>query len=275
MIHAGADVHWTADCKSLKPTNVDATLEILKAASTSIALRSLVYVTGGRSPRPMVNEDVQNTALEVVRLTGYAQTKFLAELLVQRFARAPAARGCTVAVVQPGHIIGGAAQGAANPRDYLWRLTATCADVGAYNAAEADAWVALADAGHVAEAVVSALDGLPTGKARVVPVLDGMPVRAFWAAVGTELSREIALLDEGPWMARVQREIDAIGPAHRLWPLMEALEAGRGHIGMPGHVTSDGDAGTEKATVVVRANVAHLRRAGFFDTSEDALGKRV
>ena len=272
VIHNGALVHWNADFATLKPTNVSSTVELLKRTAQSSFIKSFVYVSGGQQLR-FGDDDDQEIALEVSRSNGYAQTKFCSELLVKEFARCSTGRSRQISVVKPGYIVGSREQGVANEKDYLWRLVASCIDVKAYNAADADSWLFISDVGRVATAVLSCLDRTQdsnrTQESRVVKMLDGLTVREFWAVLQDKLGYDIRPLDEAKWIPLLQRQIEAQGSKHRLWPLMEVLEAGKGRLGASREVRSMHGGSSDAMVDTVKRNVEYLRNAGYLSQSEE------
>ena len=265
VIHNGAAVHWNADFATLKPANLNSTFELLKCAAESSSIGGFVYVSGGQQLR-FGEDDDQEIASEVSQSNGYAQTKFCSELLVKEFARCSVGSSCQVSVVKPGYIVGNRYQGIANERDYLWRLVASCIDVEAYNAADVDSWLFISEVGRVSAAVFDCLDRTPDGRVQeplIVKVLDGMTVREFWAVLQDELGYDIKPLSEERWMPLLQDDIETKGPVHRLWPLMEILEAGKGRLGAPRETLNKYRTSKEAIASTVRENIEYLGNAGF------------
>ena len=266
VIHNGATVNWNASLSSLKATNVDSTVDLLKAASLSAALSHFVFVSGGQQLR-IEEDDDMDIAEEVSRSNGYAQTKFFSELLVKEYAREIAPIQQRISIVKPGYIIGTPGEGIAVADDFIWRLTASCLDVKAYNAEDANFWLFVSDVDRVAAAVsdccCSHRDVAQSRSANVVKILDGIPVSEFWSILKHELGYEIFPLDFESWMNRIYVEVEAIGEEHQLWPLLQTIEDGQGNLGSPCDPRGKVDIEERRIKAAVKKNVEYLGSIGF------------
>ncbi|KAI4086061.1 MAG: hypothetical protein LQ344_007876 [Seirophora lacunosa] len=272
IIHNGATVNWNANLLALKATNVDSTVELLKAASESAVLTDFLFVSGGQQLRVEEDDEIA-IAEEVAQSNGYAQSKFLSELLVKEYARTIARRQQRVTVFKPGYIIGGAENGICVADDFVWRLTAACAEVKSYNEDDADAWLFISDVDRVAIAIAECSstygpDGAACG-ASTIKVLDGLRVSEFWDLVRQGLGREIRPLSAGAWMKGLHASIGAQGEQHPLWPLLHTLEEGRGRMGAKcSTFPEDVDAGRRVRTAIQKS-VEHLQKVGFLSRFKD------
>ncbi|KAI4105689.1 MAG: hypothetical protein L6R37_002588 [Teloschistes peruensis] len=235
IIHNGAKVNWNASLPALKRTNVDSTGDLLNAASLSTALTNFVFVSGGQQLRIEADQGC-DVAEEVSQSNGYAQSKFLSELMVQDYAQTVARRQQQVSIVKPGYIIGSVDDGICVAHDYIWRLAVSCAAIGAYNADDADAFLFVADVDRVATAVADCCDSqkqhtLVHGS-EIVKILDGLPVRRFWNLVSRGVGIEVRPLTAEAWMNRLFTNIETAGEQHPLWPLIQTVEKGQGRLGI-------------------------------------------
>ena len=260
IIHNGAAVRWNADFSTLKAANVDSTVELLKATSESSSISKLVYVSGGQ--QLSVDEDNdQKIAEEVVQSNGYAQTKFLSEMLVKDFSRCSSRNSQRVSIVKPGYIIGSVQEGIASVDDFIWRLTASSIDIKGYNAADADSWLFISDVGRVATTIVGCCDVKPNSP--IVKILDGVTVAEFWDVLRDELGYELFPLSQPSWMHAIQKEIEAKREAHPLWSLIHTVEKDQGKLGSlqgpPGVVATD----KSRVKAAIKKNVEFLSGIGF------------
>lgn len=278
IIHNGALVNWNASFGTLAPINVASTLSLLRAVNSAPSLLKLIYVSGGhqhsseRSHFPTAADEGASLA------TGYAQTKFLSELLVHDFARADPRHASRVTTVKPSYIIGTPATGIANTDDYIWRLVAACIDISAYNASDAapSSHLYVSDVGTVAQTIVSACcepDPTPTP---FIPVTDGLPVADFWTVLTAELGYGLQALGEEEWLRRVQKDVEVRQEAHPLWPLLQTLEVERGRLGVPVSevVLSDGVDGVDGPNGANGASVLEDGADGLEDSAGEP-GRRV
>ena len=222
----------------------------------------LVYVSGGQAIGPLDETDEQ--MLQYAALgNGYCQTKTVSELLV-RDLMDDHRLASRLSIVKPSYIIGSPETGVANTGDFLWRLVGSCIDVNAYSAGDQDGWLYLTDVDHVANIVVdSCCDRASEGTTK--KILEGISVQAFWNVLADEFGYNIRALDHDTWIESVRRDIDRKQEEHRLWPLLDTLEEGKGRIGVSGNHPKKEDVGDGlRVKSAVRKNVDYLIRTGFF-----------
>ena len=273
VIHNGATVDWNASWLNLKAINVDSTVDLLKAASESAFLSDFVYVSGGQQLRVGEDDDV-DIAEEVAQFNGYAQTKFLSELIVKEYASTIAPSQQRVSIVKPGYIIGTVAEGITSVADFIWRLVASCVDIKAYNADDANSWLFVSDVRRVAAAISdcccsSKLSAQP-GSVTIVKILDGIPVSGFWSILKDELGYVLDPLDSDLWMDRISTEIEAKGEKHHLWPLLQIIEEHQGKLGSPCNPRGVIDMDDGRIKAAVKKNVQYLTSIGFLPKPDGA-----
>lgn len=83
-------------------------------------------------------------------------------------------------VLNPGWVIGTPTEGFSNPDDYIWRLAATCINIGAYNAAEADGWLSISDVTATATAIIDTVLSKETKRVNGKEPVNGMTWRELW-----------------------------------------------------------------------------------------------
>ncbi|KAL8829965.1 MAG: hypothetical protein Q9170_005952 [Blastenia crenularia] len=277
IIHNGATVNWNANFSALKATNVDSTVDLLKAASESAVLSDFVFISGGQQLRTEADNDL-DIAEEVGWSNGYAQTKFLSELMVKEYARSVAPRQQRISIVKPGYIIGGVDDGICITDDFIWRLTASCADIGSYNAEDACSWLFVSDVNRVAATIThccsAAEENLPYREARIVKIFDGLTVSDYWNIVKHEMKCEIRPLRADTWAKRLYADIESRGEQHPLWPLLETVERGQGKIGTscrPQQMTGHND---RRVRAAIQKNIEYLKSIGFLSRSSEDLKVR-
>ena len=266
IIHNGATVNWNASFPALKATNVDSVVDLLTAVSDSASLTDFVYVSGGRTPQVEEDDDAE-IAEEIGQSNGYAQTKFLSELLVKEYAQVVAPSNQRISIVKPGYIIGSKDDGIAATDDFIWRLTASCARMGSYSAEDPGAWLFVSDVDRVANAISDCCclhsrntceQGLD-----VVRILDGLAVSDFWSTIKHRLGIKMQSSDSASWMHQLNQSIDGQGEKHLLWPLLLTIEQGKGRLGVvcspPGMTESD----KRRVREAVVKNVDYLIGIGF------------
>ena len=278
IIHNGATVNWNASFSALSAINVNSTVDLLKAASESASLCDFVYVSGGQQLRVEADNDL-DIAKEVERSNGYAQTKFLSELMVKEYARSIAPCQQRISIIKPGYIIGGQEDGICVEDDFIWRLTSSCVDIESYNAEDADSWLFISDVDHVAT-VIAGCCSVQNGKLRdrgvnVLKILNGLAVSDFWNMVKQELGRDIRPIPANLWVERLHTDIESRGERHPLWPLLETVEQGQGKLG--GKYNAREMVGNDDTRIksAIRKNVEYLRKTGFLSKPVDGKSIRM
>ena len=149
VIHNGAFVHWVYPYQTLKPANVDGTMEALKlcvmgkdghakpfhfVSSTSV-LDSAVY--NDRITAVMESDDLEGSRGGLN--SGYGQSKWVAEKLLMMARRGGEISGpgssktsvkLPISIIRPGYIVGDSDTGVTNADDFLWRLAKGCIQLG-------------------------------------------------------------------------------------------------------------------------------------------------
>ena len=265
VIHNGATVNWNATFSSLQAINVDSTVDLVRAASQSAALTDFVYVSGGQRLRIYQDDDME-IAEEIARSTGYAQSKFLSELIVKSYAQEMAPHQQRISIIKPGYIIGTPEDGIANIDDFIWRLTASCVEIKGYNAVDADSWLFISDVDRVAAAVSECCSPTELAQARtanIVKILDGMPVFRFWGILKHGFGYELHPLGSQLWADRMCKCIEERGESHQLWPLLQIVEEGQGKIGAQFDLQGRVDMDEPRIQAAVKKNVEYLSSIGF------------
>ncbi|KAL8668797.1 MAG: hypothetical protein Q9168_006590 [Polycauliona sp. 1 TL-2023] len=270
VIHNGATVNWNASFSALKATNVDSTMQLLTAVSESASLTDFVYVSGGQAPQVEEDDDAC-IAEELGQSNGYAQTKFLSEMLVKEYSRVIAPGRQRICIVKPGYIIGGKQDGIAIADDFIWRLTASCANLKSYSAEDPGAWLFVSDVDRIADAVsVCCCASKPSRSdqgVEVVKILDGLAVSDFWSIIMQQLGINIQPSRFDSWMQQLNASIDAQGEAHPLWPLLLTIEQGKGRLGVACNPPEMKESDQRRIRQSLVKNVAYLLDTGFLSKS--------
>lgn len=266
IIHCGAVVDWTKSYDDLEAANVTSTAQLLKLASDSPHVRRFVFISGGRYPDPAQddNHDLEAIYADTARDSGYAQTKFVAEQLVDNVRRVTPNK--SIDSVSPAYLIGSRDRGLANQDDYLWRIVWASVRVGAFNADEKDQWLFVAEADSVAKRVVALIlrdhTYRPTTRLRV---LDGLSMHKFWSTVSSVLRVSLTPVSADMWLQRVRQDMDETSN-HLLWPLADTLESSHGHLTKGRCLAADVSANpaTTGIDLAIQRNIQHLSSVGFF-----------
>ena len=226
IIHNGAKVHYSSDYGTLKPVNVDPTLELLKATAGAEHLSAFVYVSGGQKPCLETGAAIEGfRATQANKGNGYEQSKFISERIVAHTVHHPAFQRKKLYTVKPGYIIGSLQTGVANTSDFLWRLVASCLEIKAYDADQAMEWLFVADTQHVARRILAGVFDLrqyPSG--HVEQVCEGLRFSELWTILRQDFGYELEPVPHRQWLLCLQSAIAVKQEAHLLFPLLHALE---------------------------------------------------
>ncbi|KAB8301123.1 hypothetical protein EYC80_003026 [Monilinia laxa] len=258
IIHCGAKVHWNSDFSSLKAPNVDSTWTLLNIINEAPSILKLVYISGGYNGPSLAEK---NLRMEDDRL------------LVQEYSQRSIQNRSRVSVVKPSFIIGTAQHGIANTNDFIWRLVASCIEIGSFNGADADYWLFISDVGNVARIVLECCDtNRNDSTVSHVGIIEGLPVREFWSILGRDFGYNIEPLSQEEWLDAIYADIDSKHEKHPLWPLIHNLEKEHGKMGMPmDEIPEELKVGTPSSRVeaAIRKNIEYLRRIGFLPSTEN------
>lgn len=260
IVHAGAAVNWNAGTEILRAANVNSTAELIKAAISSPARPRLSYVSGGSRWR--VDETDQDIANEIAHANGYAQTKYLSELLVKQFA---AKYPNQFAIVKPGLILGTPEEGVANTDDFVWRLASGVVDVCAFSDDYANAWMYVTSSTRVAEETIHQIFCSAGSMKTVTYMTEGITEREFWEIFHSELKYPLRKVDHETWMETMRQSIQKETSSHPLWPVSQVFDALQGRLG--GEPLGDASIVTpsqkQHVKATIRRNVQFLVEAGF------------
>lgn len=265
-------MHWTKSYEVLKAANVGSTVELLLLAMGLLCMRFL-YVTGGRPWDPDEELDVAKE-LSVPDAIAYSQTKFVAEAVVKRAAQRSPSETNRLAVFNPGWVIGTPTEGFSDPDDYIWRLAATCINIGAYNAAEADGWLSISDVTATATAIINTALGNEMKKVDGKEPVDGMTWREFWAILGS-LGYRLQAKVVAEWLALVRADIDAAREKHPLWPLAHMIAGFQNDERMVGSSWQKRGSTPLRLNDAVKRSAEFLDKVGFLPTPSDQNEEKI
>ncbi len=220
IYHCGAQVHFTYPFAKLEPANVGGTREVLRLASHARLIPvHHVSTTAVASPASLRGAHVVTEADPLGEPgaldTGYAQSKWAAEKLVER-ARA---QGMSIAIYRPGAVTGDTRTGMCRADDALWRMIKGCIQLGF--TPDLDEPIPNAPVNYVCDALVH-ISSLASSAGKVFHLTS--PTGTTWNDL-FELTRRVGFaLDRVPyqrWRAaldRVRSEAE-----NSLFPLIHSL----------------------------------------------------
>jgi amino acid adenylation domain-containing protein/thioester reductase-like protein len=276
ILHNGAVVNWAVDLEGLRPANVMSSVDLLSAAMISGS--KFVFVSGGVK---LVNTQVHQgeVASQLSKVgTGYAQSKFIAESVVQNAAVTLDSRRLDHArqeplhfsIVKPGNIIGAAPDGICNSDDFIWRIVASAVELGAHPIEPEDHWLYLDDSQSVSKLILSQLGLGPSHDAPTDSFIDtqiGLSVTRFWEIVNEEVSNlgsALRPLSWEDWSSAAKTSMEGIGLSHRLWPVQTFLgQIGTGQQPECGYTEED----TRRVIASLRSSVRHMIQVGYITGS--------
>ncbi|CZT18132.1 uncharacterized protein RCC_03972 [Ramularia collo-cygni] len=269
IIHCGAVVDWRKTYRELEAANVSSTEQLLKLALKSSGVRRFVFISGGRYPDPTqeYGQNLHQMYLDTAKGSGYAQTKFVAEQLVDNVRRATH-YNTSIDIVSPAYLIGSQKIGLANQDDYLWRIVWASVRIGAFNADENDQWLFVADSASLAERIVALAeqDSIASSlKNTTLQVHDGLGMQEFWRHVCDVLGVSLAPVTGEEWLRRVKEDMEGMRD-HLLWPLAETIDASYGQLTQQRclAVTMGSGIATAGIDLAIQQNIQRLKKTEFF-----------
>lgn len=285
IIHCGAKVDFLQTYKDLEKINVTSTADLLSISLQRSEGPNFVYVTGGRPPPPIDDQDVSIVAMALGEARGYPQSKFVGEQIVKKAnsLTSKADSGPRMAIVHPGLIIGSNDTGVASGDDFLWRYVAASILMGYYVSAVPTKreWINVGSVDEVAATTVKrVLQNESSTELNVDNIRSGLLVSDFWPIVLSALEDvEMEEVSEQEWLLELEDSIEEHQEDHPLFSLSELML--RGTLKGFGSVTPRDLSSTdvsESLAEAVRSNVRYLRDVGFFpgigpDTLQPMFGR--
>lgn len=222
IIHNGARVNWMDTFEDLETVNVHSTTELLSGLSNMDRPCQLVYISGGYlSPNQESHDQI---AKKLASASGYDQTKFLSELLVNEFnqhldrqgSSAPMAR-----TVIPGFIVGTRKEGIAHTEDFFWRLVYSIVRLRAVS--ERLGHLTVAGVDQVSELVSDVLFYPEKFATNPLTCLDGLGTSVICDIVSEKLNVPLRRVSHDYWMTMLRHDVEA-EPNHPFAPVMEWFE---------------------------------------------------
>jgi amino acid adenylation domain-containing protein/thioester reductase-like protein len=220
IIHNGARVNWLDEYEDLEGVNVHSTADILSGLSNMRTPCQLIYVSGGYlSPNQETHAGI---AKRLASASGYDQTKFMSELLLNEYNQhldrqgSPAPRARTVI---PGFIVGTREEGIAQTEDFFWRFVYSIVRIRAISE----------ELGHLTVAGVDQVSALVSNvlfypndyKSDPLTCLDGVSTSALCDIVSKKLDVPIRRIRHDQWMQMLQRDIEEAEFDHPFSPVMQ------------------------------------------------------
>jgi amino acid adenylation domain-containing protein/thioester reductase-like protein len=287
IIHNGALVHWGADYHRLHDVNVSSVVSLLAALTRSQAPPTFTFVSGGHVQLDDDETTDEEMAAVLAHSTGYGQSKFVADLVVKRFA----ARYSTsaVSIVKPGLILGTAQSGVSNTDDFFWRVVATAVEIGGFNAEEPENIILLAGAQQVASVVTEKLqlNLNPSGSGSGMPSVEtkvrlAITTQELWRMLSEEFGYAMRGMGPAEWLDAMRAAVHAQGESHRLWPVLHFLEAGGGYMGSPVggcqlQGATEAEQGSEKEELLasLRKSISYMRQIGYLQSDAPQVVQKV
>ncbi|PYH78678.1 acetyl-CoA synthetase-like protein [Aspergillus uvarum CBS 121591] len=225
IIHNGARVNWLDSYETLRPTNVDSTVEVLSAVAMRSSPCPLTYVSGGYLPA--ADESKEDIARKLERASGYDQTKLLSRLLVEQYNNnvdglenpyVPPAQ-----TIQPGYIVGTRTEGVAHTEDFLWRLAFSILSLGAISEELTNAHIPVAGVDQIARLVVeSTVRRTPQSK-RDIDCWDGITLGELCAILQRETGNTVKIMPHDEWMRALSSDVNSRSD-HPFLPVLQWFE---------------------------------------------------
>ncbi|RAH47826.1 acetyl-CoA synthetase-like protein [Aspergillus brunneoviolaceus CBS 621.78] len=225
IIHSGARVNWLDSYESLRPANVDSTVEVLSAVAMRSSPCALTYVSGGYLPA--ADESKKDIARKLEHASGYDQTKMLSRLLVEQYNdnvyRLEDPYLPTAQTIQPGYIVGTRTEGVAHTEDFLWRLASSILSLGAISEDLTDAHIPVAGVDQIARLVVESTTRRTPQSKRDVDCWDGLTLGELCAILQRETGITVKTTLHDEWMRALSSDVSSRSD-HPFLPVLQWFE---------------------------------------------------
>ncbi|RAK80872.1 acetyl-CoA synthetase-like protein [Aspergillus fijiensis CBS 313.89] len=225
IIHSGARVNWLDSYESLRPTNVDSTVEVLSAVAMRSSPCALTYVSGGYLPA--ADESKKDIARKLEHASGYDQTKMLSRLLVEQYNdnvyRLEDPYLPTAQTIQPGYIVGTRTEGVAHTEDFLWRLASSILSLGAISEDLTDAHIPVAGVDQIARLVVESTTRRAPQSKSDVDCWDGLTLGELCAVLQRETGITVKTMLHDEWMRALSSDVSSRSD-HPFLPVLQWFE---------------------------------------------------
>lgn len=263
IVHNGAIVNWNAKYAALHHANVQTTVDLLKITMTSPAKPKYIFISGG--VKINTQEDIEQFALLLSTHTGYAQTKFVAETVVNQVALRLPSNQNRISVIKPGRIIGTPEEGTANIDDYTWRIVGTAIATGCYPLGDTELWMPMQTIDWISSHIISTL----TTREGVIAYDDlhlGMPTTRFWDLIKSALpSPPLSPVSWDDWTRGAIALANRVGEKHPLYPIQNFIGP-MGSADEPREADKTWDHLTiSRLDDAVTASVKYLASKGYFE----------
>ncbi|KAJ6177932.1 hypothetical protein N7519_008393 [Penicillium mononematosum] len=223
IIHNGARVNWMDSYEDLELVNIHSTIDILSGLSKMESPCRLIYVSGGYMP--MEPENHLEIAKKLSEASGYDQTKFMSQLLLNEYnkhlgrANAKAEKARTVI---PGFIVGTRKEGIAHTEDFLWRLAFSIVRLKAVS--QDLQYLTVAGVDQVSSLITDVFLYPEQYSSEVINCVDGVTISTFCDAISRQMQMPIRRMSHQEWMKLLKKDMEEADSNHPFMPVLDWFE---------------------------------------------------
>ncbi|CAG8896646.1 unnamed protein product [Penicillium egyptiacum] len=223
IIHNGARVNWMDSYEDLELVNIHSTIDILSGLSKTESPCPLIYVSGGYMP--MEPESHVEIAKKLSEASGYDQTKFMSQLLLNEYnkhldrsnSKAEKAR-----TVIPGFIVGTQKEGVAHTEDFLWRLAFSIVRLEAVS--QDLQYLTVAGVDQVSSLITDVFLHPEQYSSEAINCVDGVTFSTFCDAISRQMQMPIRRMSHEEWMKLLQIDVEEADFDHPFMPVLSWFE---------------------------------------------------
>ncbi|CAG8287298.1 unnamed protein product [Penicillium nalgiovense] len=223
IIHNGARVNWMDSYEDLELVNIHSTIDILSGLSKMESPCPLIYVSGGYMP--MEPESHVQIAKKLSEASGYDQTKFMSQLLLNEYnkhldRRNPEAKKARTVI--PGFIVGTQKKGIAHTEDFLWRLAFSIVRLKAVS--QDLQYLTVADVAQVSSLITDVFLYPEQYSSEIINCVDGVTVSTFCDAISRQMQMPIRRMSHHEWMKLLKKDVEEANFDHPFMPVLSWFE---------------------------------------------------
>jgi amino acid adenylation domain-containing protein/thioester reductase-like protein len=268
IIHNGARVNWMDSYEDLELVNIHSTIDILSGLSKMESPCRLIYVSGGYMP--MEPESHLEIAKKLSEASGYDQTKFMSQLLLNEYnkhldrANAKAEKARTVI---PGFIVGTRKEGIAHTEDFLWRLAFSIVRLKAVS--QDLQYLTVAGVDQVSSLITDVFLYPEQYSSEIINCVDGVTVSTFCDVISRKMQMPIRRMSHQEWMKLLKKDVEEADFNHPFMPVLDWFEDNTWQFMVDqDHIPQNCYFDQKETIVALESSVSYMMDIGYLSQDE-------
>ncbi|KAJ5252841.1 hypothetical protein N7489_003251 [Penicillium chrysogenum] len=244
------------------------TIDILSGLSKMESPCRLIYVSGGYMP--MEPESHLEIAKKLSEASGYDQTKFMSQLLLNEYnkhldrANAKAEKARTVI---PGFIVGTRKEGIAHTEDFLWRLAFSIVRLKAVS--QDLQYLTVAGVDQVSSLITDVFLYPEQYSSEIINCVDGVTVSTFCDVISRKMQMPIRRMSHQEWMKLLKKDVEEADFNHPFMPVLDWFEDNTWQFMVDqDHIPQNCYFDQKETIVALESSVSYMMDIGYLSQDE-------